>query len=215
MKNLFFVFLITVTVIIAAPAPDVEDDILKEEIAEAAEESRALADELAEMLARLDGNQDRIGKRLESNDEGSQVEGALKKLVSRIRELAIVSSKSNKLNIPSTIKERELRTTLEQVELVAAKVEEVSSFDEVDTFEKMAKLLKSISDIIERRFRKSNENDDKVDLLTTNAIELDGIDGMIRSIEKVTDGLKIMNQKKVVEDKIRRLPSHRGFAISY
>ena len=66
MKDLFFVFLITVTVLIAAPTPGVEDEILKEEIAEAAEESKALADELAElaeMHARLVGNRDRSGRK--------------------------------------------------------------------------------------------------------------------------------------------------------
>ena len=218
MQTLFLVILIIGSLIQAAPIPDVEDEILKEEIAAAAEESRALADDLAEMLARLDGNDDQIKKTFETDVEGNQVDGALKQLVSKIRELAAVSATSNDLNIPEAIKERELKITLEQVELVAARVEEVSSFHEVDTFEKMAKLLKSISENIESKFGKSNNQNvkgEKVKQLASNAIELNGIGDMIRSIEKVTDGLKFMNHKKIVEEKIRKLPSHRGFAISY
>merc|ERR1711874_689416 len=100
----------------AHPMPDAEEESLKEEIAVAAEESRALADELAEMLARLDDNQDPIQRYVDPGDDGSQVEGALKLLVSKIRELAVVSAKSEELNIPQAVKERELKTTLAEIE---------------------------------------------------------------------------------------------------
>ena len=116
------------------------------------------------------------------------------------------------------MKERELKTTMQELEQVAARIQDVSSLNEVDTFEKMANLLNSISGNIERSFGNSrhfNAEEEKVKQLTTNEIEINSIDRMIKTIEKVTDGLKIMNKKNIVEQKIRRLPSHRTFAITY
>ena len=193
-----------------------EEEILREDIADAAEESRALADDLADMLARLSADNEQVEKTV--GDDENKVEVALEQLVSRIRELAVVSTKSSELKIPEEVKERELKTTMKELELVAARIQDVSSLNEVDTFEKMANLLNSISGNIERSFGNSrhfNAEEEKVKQLTTNEIEINSIDRMIKTIEKVTDGLKIMNKKNIVEQKIRRLPSHRTFAITY
>merc|ERR1712212_128067 len=210
------VLLLLLPLSFTAPVLGTEEEILREDIAEAAEESRALADDLADMLARLSADQGQVEKVV--GDDENKFEESMDQLVSRIRELAVVSAKSNELNIPENVKERELKTTLKEVELVAARIHEVSSLKEVDTFEKMAKLLNSISENIEKSFgnlRHFDAEDEKVKELTTNVIEINSIDGMIKTIEKVTDGLKIMNQKNIVEQKIRRLPSHRTFAINY
>merc|ERR1711970_1098772 len=200
----------------AVPVLDTEEEILREDIAEAAEESRALADDLADMLARLSADQGQVEKTV--GDDENKFEEAMDQLVSKIRELALVSAKSNELSIPEKVKQRELKTTLKEVELVAAKIQEVSSLKEVNTFGEMANILNSISENIEKTFGNSKQFDaeeDKIKELTTNVIEINSIDGMIKTIEKVTDDLKIMNQKNIVEQKIRRLPSHRTFAINY
>jgi len=210
------VLLLLLSLSYTAPVLGTEEEILREDIAEAAEESRALADDLADMLARLSEDQGQVEKTV--GDDGNKFDEAMDQLVSRIRELAVVSTKSNELNIPEKVKERELKTTLKEVELVAARIQEVSSINEVDTFEKMANLLNSISENIEKTFGNLNHfdtEDEKVKNLTTNVIEINSIDGMIKTIEKVTDDLRIMNQKNIVEQKIRRLPSHRTFAINY
>merc|ERR1711970_408611 len=120
---------------------------------------------------------------------------------------AVVSAKSDGLNIPEKVKERELKTTLKEVELVAARIQEVSSINEVDTFENIEKTFGNLNHF--------DTEDEKVKNLTTNVIEINSIGGMIKTIEKVTDDLRIMNQKNIVEQKIRRLPSHRTFAINY
>merc|ERR1712106_1135972 len=216
MEPFLVVFLSGITLVIAGPVPTIEDDILKSEIEAAAEESRALADDLAEMLASLDEEKDQIEKNNNFDVNENKVETELRQLVKRIRELAVVSAQSNELDIHPTIKEKELKTTLEQLELVAVKVEEVSSFHEVDTFEEMAQLLQSISNSIERKVGKSSikhETNDQGIELSSNTIEFDGIDEMIRSIEKVADGLKVMNHRKIIENKIKRFPSERSFAL--
>jgi len=210
------VLLLLLSLSYTAPVLGTEEEILREDIAEAAEESRALADDLADMLARLSADQGQVEKIV--GDDENRFEESMDQLVSRIRELAVVSAKSNELNIPENVKERELKTTLKEVELVAARIQEVSSLKEVDTFEKMANLLNSISENIEKSFgnlKHFDAEDEKVKELTTNVIERNSIDGMIKTIEKVTADLKIMNQKNIVEQKIRRLPSHRTFAINY
>merc|ERR1712168_1592270 len=149
-----------------------EEEILREDIEEAARESRALADDLAEMLARLGEAQHVDKQHVEEkvdDDEGNEVEGAIKQLASRIRELAVVSAKSGELDIPAEVKDRELKTTLEEVELVAARIQEVSSLSEVDTFEKMANLLNSISENIGKTFgnlKHFDAEDEKVKALT-------------------------------------------------
>ena len=196
-------------------SPDIDEDILKQDIEEAAEESRALADELAAMLSNLNSENDPNDRRPKNTNDGAEVEDAMQDLAFKIRELAKVSSKSSSLDIPEKVKEKELRTTLAEVELVAKKVEEVQTFEEVDTFEEMVHLLESVSNSIEQKFGGERNRKGKSDQANIAFAKVNEIDDMIRSIEKVTDGLKIMNKKKELENKIRKIPSQRGFRISY
>merc|ERR1712181_201192 len=97
------------------------------------------------------------------------------------------------------VKEQELRKTLEQLELVAAQIEEAAdtadSIEEVDTIEKIAKLLQSISNKVEANNEDDDDDDEEVfrrqfaKQQSQTGLELNGIAEMIKSLEKVTKDL--------------------------
>lgn len=181
------------------------DQILKSEIEVAASESRKLADDLAGMLARLEIEEDRnqavnaavIG-------EEAEVEEALKEMVEKIEKLAEASEDTstdtvNGLVKKKRVKEQELRKTLEQLEVVASQIEEAAgsadSAEDVNSIEKIAKLLQSISDKVERKNNDESGNKERVRSQFTKTqsktgLELNGIAEMIKSLEKVTKDLK-------------------------
>ena len=196
---------ITATLSAANPESDLEDEILRSEIESAAKESRALADDLAAMLARLEAEENRedavdaavIG-------DNKKVKEALTKMVDKIEDLAEASEDSRasstikKENIP----EEELEKTLEELEIVALQIEEVASSaatsEEIDAIEEAAVLLQTVSDKVEKK----TENIDTSNEISTKkfdkdiketTLELNGIDEMIESLEKVTHDLREFN----------------------
>jgi len=97
------------------------------------------------------------------------------------------------------VKEQELRKTLEQLEVVASQIEEAAgsadSAEDVNSIEKIAKLLQSISDKVEKNNNDESENKEAFrsqfrKTQSKTGLELNGIAEMIKSLEKVTKDLK-------------------------
>jgi len=189
----------------AEPQPQV---LLREEIESAAIESRHLADELGAMLARLEAEEAQ-SEAVEAAVIGDQevVEEALKEMVDKIENLAKASENSNLDNIAGLVNEKrvednELRKTLEQLESLAAQIEETAAsadyLEDEGSIDKVAKLLQSVSDRIRNNNNEDNEdeNDDyeffnssfETDQSNTG-LKLDGLKEMIKSLEKVTNDL--------------------------
>jgi len=195
----------TVTLSAAHPEADPGDEILRSEIESAAKESRALADDLAAMLARLEAEENReeaVDAAVIGDNE--KVKEALTEMVDKIEELAEVSEDTKIISEvkKENIKEGELEKTLEELEIVALQIEEVASsagsLKEIDAIEEAAVLLQTVSDKVEKKTKnidKGNEistkNFDK-DIRGTS-LELNGIDEMIQSLEKVTHDLRELN----------------------
>ena len=199
------VLLIRATLSAANPESELGDEILRSEIESAAKESRALADDLAAMLARLEAEENRE----EAVDaavlgDNKKVKDALTKMVDKIEELAEASEDSQASNTvkKENIQEEELEKTLEELEIVALQIEEVASSagtsEEIDAIEEAAVLLQTVSDKVEKK----TENIDKSNEISTKKInkdnketslELNGIDEMIASLEKVTHDLRELN----------------------
>ena len=86
---------------------EITDDILRSEIESAASESRALADELAEMLSRLeveDVRKEAVEAVVVGDDK--KVETVLKDMIEKIDALAIVSEYTEQENLKGSQKEK-------------------------------------------------------------------------------------------------------------
>jgi len=194
----------TVLVCLASASPEPVDQILKSEIELAATESRHLADELAGMLARLEIEEDRDeAVSAAVLGEQDEVEEALKEMVEKIEKLAEASEDTSTETVTGLVKkkrvkEQELRKTLEQLEVVASQIEEAAgsaeSIEDVNSIDKIAKLLQSISDKVKNK-NEGEDDDEEVfrrqfakDQSKTG-LELNGIAEMIKSLEKVTNDL--------------------------
>jgi len=196
---------ITASLSAANPESDLGDEILRSEIESAAKESRALADDLAAMLARLEAEE----KREEAIDaavlgDNKKVKEALTKMVDKIEELAEASedSQASKTVKKENIQEEELEKTLEELEIVALQIEKVASSagtsEDIDAIEEAAVLLQTVSDKVEKKTEnidKSNEKSTKQfnKVIKETSLELNGIDRMIESLEKVTNDLRELN----------------------
>ena len=172
------------------------DEELRLEIEEAASDSRLLADELADMLARLEvdnSRQEAVEAAVLGDD--IKVESALQEMLDKIEKLETVANEDLETpELRGTLeekieKEEELRQTLETLETVAKQIEDVSSVKDLKTIDDMTELLQKINDKIE----------DSVDAETgktksgaKTALHLNGIVDMIKSLEKVTSDLKSM-----------------------
>ena len=204
MKPVFIV--LAALVALATPSPGVDQD-LKSEIELAATESRHLADELSGMLSRLEIQEDRdTAVDAAVRGEQEEVEAALKEMVEKIENLAKASEETSTETVSGLVKrkrvkERELRKTLEQLELVAAQIEEAAgsadSVEEVNSIENIAKLLQSISDKVETGNKEDGEEEDEEVFRrqfgkeqSKTGLELNGIAEMIKSLEKVTEDIK-------------------------
>jgi len=184
---------------LAEPDADPTDGLLRSEIESAASESRALADELADMLLRLEAEEDRADA-VEAAVVGNEnkVESALKEMIEKMEDLAEASEDSNNKVLKGSTEqkqkeENELKETVEQLELVAKQIETASSVKDVETIDDMAKILQSVNDKIEGKLdegSKENVEEFKFKVKDTTALELNGIDEMIRTLEKVTDDLR-------------------------
>ena len=181
---------------ITADPSRIDDDVLREEIEEAASDSRLLADELEAMLARLevdDSRQDAVEAAVVGDDLG--VETALEEMLDKLNNLETVAKED--LEVPElkgTLdekieKEEELKKTLETLEAVAKQIEDVSSDKDVKTIEDISELLETINDKIEKSVS-GDESKSKFGI--KSSLHLNGIVGMIQSLEKVTDDLKSM-----------------------
>ena len=171
------------------------DDILRAEIEEAALDSKLLADELAEMLARLELDEDREDA-VEAAVKGDdlKVETALQDMLDKLEGLEIVANQNAdtpefKGNLEEKIeKEVELIKTLETLETVAKEIDDVSSVKQLKTIDEMTELLQRINEKIESSV--SDDEKSKSELKTS--LHLNGIVGMIKSLEKVTKDLRDM-----------------------
>merc|ERR1712106_1227662 len=199
----------------ANPEADPADEILRSEIESAARESRALADDLAAMLARLEAEESRenavdaaiIG-------DNKKVKEALTEMVDKIEELAKASEVSNLSKLTGAvenerIREDELKNTLEELVIVASQIEEVASSaqssDDINAIETMAELLQNVSDKVEEKTNNIDSDNEKntkeVDRESkSTSLELNGIDEMIKSLEKVTHDLRELNVQSEEED---------------
>ena len=172
------------------------DDLLRLEIEEAATDSRLLAEELANMLARLEADESRqeAVEAVVTGEDDAKVENALQDMLSKLESLEQVASEESKTeelkgSLDDKIKkEAELRETLETLETVAKEIKEASSTKEVETVEEVTQLLNSINSEIES---KSGSSVNKFEEFQS-ALHLNGIDEMIRSLEKVTGELQDM-----------------------
>ena len=128
-----------------------------------------------------------------------RVEEALQLMIQQMEKLSEASQASDpNLRLPVSLeekiqKEEELRSTLEELQIVAEEIGEVTSDEEVQTVVGVSKLLKSVNSKIENKiqrenFRKENSN-------TSTAEDLNGIEEMIRSLEKVTEDLREMQSR--------------------
>merc|ERR1712106_608542 len=194
---------------------DPADEILRSEIESAAKESRALADELAAMLARLEAGEDRK-EAVEAAVVGDnkKVKEALTEMVDKIEELAKASEVSNLSKLTGAvenerIREDELKNTLEELVIVASQIEEVASSaqssDDINAIETMAELLQNVSDKVEEKTNNIDSDNEKntkeVDRESkSTSLELNGIDEMIKSLEKVTHDLRELNVQSEEED---------------
>ena len=173
---------------------DPTDDLLRLEIEEAASDSRLLADELADMLARLEADESRQ-EAVEAAVEGDdiKVESALQEMLVKLENLEKVASEDSKTSeLKGTLeekleKEEELRKTLETLETVAQEIKDVSSANDLQTADDVTQLLDSINDNIEAKTGSSSKEGD-----LQSALHLNGIEEMIRSLEKVTGDLQEM-----------------------
>ena len=89
----------------ASPEEDPGDELLRSEIESAARESRALADDLAAMLARLEAEENRedaVEAAVIGDNE--KVKEALIEMVDKIEELAKASEDSNLSQIEGAVK---------------------------------------------------------------------------------------------------------------
>ena len=207
LSQLLIIFLISkFTAGVPEALAESNDDILRSEIESAARESRALADDLAAMLARLEAEEDRqdaVEAAVVGDNE--KVKGALKEMVDKVEELAKVSEESNVSKIAGLVKEErlkedELKKTLEELEIVAIQIEEVASSvnstEEIDAIEEAAIVLQGVSKKVEEKtdiVKSGNEKSTKSFVKRINentALELNGIDEMIASLEKVTKDLR-------------------------
>jgi len=200
----------------AKPEADPADDILRSEIESAAKESRALADELAAMLARLEAEDDRI-EAVEAAVVGDtqKVKEALTEMVDKIEELAEASEDSNLSKLAGAVKgerlnEEELRKTLEELEIVATQIEDVASSadssGDIIAIEKMAKLLQTVSDKVKEKTKNINVTESAKtsnEETKSTSLELNGIDEMIESLEKVTHDLRDLNVQSENENNER------------
>merc|ERR1719234_798557 len=140
-------------------------------------------------------------------------------MVEKIENLAQASEDSSSETVSGLVKkkrakEQELRKTLEQLELVAAQIEEAAdtadSIEEVDTIEKIAKLLQSISNKVEANNEDDDDDDEEVFRRqfakgqSQTGLELNGIAEMIKSLEKVTKDLTEDDSDDDEEDSSRR-----------
>ena len=218
LSQLLIIFLISkFTAGVPEALAESNDDILRSEIESAARESRALADDLAAMLARLEAEEDRqdaVEAAVVGDNE--KVKGALKEMVDKVEELAKVSEESNVSKIAGLVKEErlkedELKKTLEELEIVAIQIEEVASSvnstEEIDAIEEAAIVLQGVSKKVEEKtdiVKSGNEKSTKSFVKRINentALELNGIDEMIASLEKVTKDLrKLGNQSDIPEE---------------
>merc|ERR1712025_353449 len=189
---------------LCASSPEPQE-ILREEIESAAIDSRHLADELGAMLARLEAEEaqsEAVGAAV--LEEQEEVEEALKEMVDKIEDLAKASEGSNLENIAELVseervKEEELRKTLEQLELLAAQIEETAAsadyLDDEGSLDKVARLLQSVSDRIKEN--NDEDSDDDEEAIRSNfgkdqsetGLRLNGLNDMIKSLEKVTNDL--------------------------
>ena len=181
---------------ITAVPSRIDDDELRDEIEEAASDSRLLADELEAMLARLevdDSRQDAVEAAVVGDDLG--VETALEEMLDKLSNLETVAKEDLKVpELKGTLdekiaKEEELKKTLETLEEVAKQIEDVSSDKDIKTIEDISELLETINDKIEKSVT-GDESKSKFGI--KSSLHLNGIVGMIQSLEKVTDDLKSM-----------------------
>jgi len=199
---------ILATLSVANPGAEPEDEILRSEIESAARESRALADDLAAMLARLEAEENRedaVDAAVIGDNE--KVKEALTEMVDKIEELAKASEDSNLSQIAGAVKkenirEEELEKTLEELEIVALQIEEVASSagssDEIDAIEEAAVLLQTVSDKVEKKTNNIDSGNEQSTKklskdVSETSLELNGIDEMIKSLEKVTHDLRELN----------------------
>ena len=181
--------------LVSSSLADSTDDLLRLELEEAASDSRLLAEELAGMLARRDTENSRQ-EAVESAVVGDdvKVEAALQEMLSKLESLEEVASEdSRSVELKGSLeekikKEEELRETLETLETVASEIKDVSSDKDIKTIDDMTKLLDSINDKIEAKAGSPLKNSEELQ----TALHLNGIDEMIRSLEKVTVDLRDM-----------------------
>ena len=147
---------------------EIRDENFKSEIETAVAESESLANDLANMLARMERRDDKSGiltkmsrHKLAMNKQmnteqtisfpesdsltNNRVSKAVQAMASIIHKLSTSTGDSDESQLTSL--------TIEQLQFVASQVEEVSSFYDVDTVEEMLNLLKSISDKLELMFK--------------------------------------------------------------
>merc|ERR1712106_972075 len=131
-----------------------------------------------------------------------------------IEELAETSEVSNLSRLTEAvknerIKEEELKNTLEELVIVASQIEEVASSaqssDDINAIETMAELLQNVSDKVEEKTNNIDSDNEKntkeVDRESkSTSLELNGIDEMIKSLEKVTHDLRELNVQSEEED---------------
>ena len=181
--------------LVSSSLADSTDDLLRLELEEAASDSRLLAEELAGMLARLDtenSRQEAVEAAVVGDDV--KVEAALQEMLSKLESLEEVASEdSRSVELKGSLeekikKEEELRETLETLETVASEIKDVSSDKDIKTIDDMTKLLDSINDKIEAKAGSPLKNSEELQ----TALHLNGIDEMIRSLEKVTVDLRDM-----------------------
>merc|ERR1712106_265780 len=194
----------------------------REEIESAAIESRHLADELGAMLARLEAEEEQ-SEAVEAAvlEEQEVVEEALKEMVDKIEDLARASEDTNLENIAGLVSEKrveesELRKTLEQLELLAQQIEETAASadysDDEGSIDKIAKLLQSVSDRI--RTNSGDNGEDEEEFFTSEfskdqsetGLKLNGLNEMIKSLEKVTNDPNGNDEDKNEDDKKPRKP---------
>jgi len=215
MLPIILIVVLTLRYSAANPGADPTDDIIRSEIESAARDSRALADELAAMLARLEAEDDRedaIEAAVIGDNE--KVKEALTEMVDKIEDLAQASEDSNISELTKAvkserIKEEELKNTLEELEIVATQIEEISlateSTGDIKAVDKMTELLQNVSDKVEKKTKNIDRNRKKANKKSTNtSLELNGIDEMIRSLEKVTHDLRDLNIQ--TQEKNKEIP---------
>ena len=172
------------------------DDDLRAEIEEAASDSKLLADELADMLARLEADNSRQ-EAVEAAVEGDdiKVETALQEMLKSIEKLEKVAEEDAEVpELKGTLeekieKEEELRKTLETLQTVAKEIDDVKDEKNLKTIDDMTQLLQNINDKIEESV---SADLGKTKSGIKSSLHLNGIIDMIKSLEKVTGDLRAM-----------------------